>query len=478
MCEFCSGSHHEPSVTDKSKPESQPQSADNARLALSLEATAGNPLVGAGDNAGNPLVGNSDKSASIFQDLSDWWYGTKKAVSQTSTPQATLDTFGVKSRPVADGKEQEIYYTAETKDQVVMRAPADATADQLQAPLEKIVNDRIKAIESEYKVKFATPGETVEKERLQNPTTCRPERGEMIHAKLPTLPGLYGIAEGLKHSSPSQFAADGVTGAKIYILDRKYMPNIYGNKEVLGVYKQDKDRRPALYMTPAGMALPPTEADRLAVGAPRNLAWGITHELTHNSQKNNWPDYPTPETTAKFGWRTTSFVNKAGETLMQTDQLVGKKGELFMNGQDDCHSASTWYLTNDERQPLDENGKVVEKIKDAKQFTNEEIMDRAEVRPFTYYFMNPREMLSEALTAYRTGPDTRAKLLNSSPQLYKVTEEYDRGEIEKFYGKNADGLSNKVRLPDGTVVDRQESSLGSIADFEKNAKPVLSIEHK
>ncbi len=463
MCEFCSGKHHESSSIDQSKSDLQTGSEHNARLALSLEASsAGNPYVGSDSIA-------SSSSLSVFQHLSDWWYGKSK-----ESPQATLEKFGVKSRLSANGKEQEIYFTADTKDQVVMRAPTDATADQLKAPLEKIVNDKIKTIESEYKVTFATPGEEVEKARLQDPKTCEYKRGDMIHAKLPTLPGLYGIAEGLKHSSPSQFAADGVTGTKIYILDQKYMPNIYGNKEVLGVYKQDKDRRPALYMTPAGMALPPTEADRAAVGAPRYLAWGIAHELTHNSQKNNWPDYPDPETTEKFGWRTTSFVNEAGKTLMQVDQFVGKNGELYMNGQDDCHSPSTWYLTNQDRQPLDAKGNVVEKIADAQKFTNEELMDRAAVRPFTYYFMNPKEMMSEALTAYRLGPDTRSKLMNDSPILYKVTQEYDRAEIEKFYGKNAEGLSNKVRLPDGTIADRNKSSLELIANFEKTAKPVLS----
>lgn len=472
MCEFCSGNH--PDATKHG----QSDTAQRARRAFSEEAELGHPLV-ANSTKPEPATGSADGvSGRVRQDagattsesesnpssdnslLFDWLIGGKTQPSQ----QDVLKKYGLQSRSV--GNEQEFFFTADKTDHVVLREPQAAAVDKISADLEKSAKAQMTAIESSYNVKFATPGETIEKQWTQDQTTCKFDRGEMLHSVEPSFPGLFGIEQGLKRSSPSQFTADGKTGTKIYILDKQYMPNIYGNKQVLGVFKpEDKNKQPALYMTPAGMALPPTEKDAEGVPEKRNVAWVTAHEITHNSQNNNWAKFPPQDVVDALGWNTIKLEHE-GKTVFQWYQLKGQNGELFMHGADDCHSPSTWYLADKEGNRLDAKGNKVEKIKDAEQFTNDEVIARAQVKPITYYFMNPTEMMSEGLTSYRSGPESRAKLAKESPQLYEAAQKYDDAEIAKFYGKDASGKPNHVRMPDGVLVARDQRAIDTIASFE------------
>lgn len=492
MCEFCSGNHLEAGAKHD-----QTDTANSARLTLSEQAGLGQPfasnpakgevLAGVSDGSikalAGPTAGETDIRAvrgnssvsertagaigvpqadGKFFELPSWLRWGKTENQQ----DAVLKKYGLKSRPV--GNEQEFYYTADKADHVVLREPQQAGADKISADLDKAAKAQISAIETSYKVKFAAPGEEIEKQWTQDQTTCAMGRGEMLHSIQPTFPAMFGIEQGLKHSSPSQFAADGKTGTKIYLLDKQYMPNIYGNKQVLGVYKaEDKNKQPALYMTPAGMALPPTAKDADGVPEKRNIAWVTAHEITHNSQNNNWAKFPPAEVVDKLGWDTIQLNDKEGNTVFQWYQLKGKNGELFMHGADDCHSPSTWYLADKDGNRLDANGNKVEKIKDAAHFTNDEVIARARVKPITYYFMNPTEMMSEGLTSYRSGTDSRAKLASVSPELYKAAQKYDEEEIDKFYGKDVSGRPTHVRMPDGTVVERDSRAEEAISAFEK-----------
>lgn len=468
MCEFCNGNHLE----YQSKTAGQEANSVSARTALSEEA--GNLLLGEADKR----VGKPTSAASSEVDAKD---ATSPAsgVSPVDKPDSPTNTaveapvdpfkkYGVDVR-IVDGQ-KEVFYKADQADHVVLRAPLTSSAEELSVQVGKVVDERISEIETKYHVDFAKEGEEVEKQITRDPKTCEPGRGEMIHARKPSLPALYGLEDGLKRTSPSQFTTDGKTGVKVYILDKGIAPNIYGNKPILGMYTDDKNKRPALYMTPAGMDLPPTIKDAAAAGKDptRNISWVTIHETTHNSQRNNWPSKFVPADVSKeLGWNAYD-IDHEGKTLYQFFQFKGKDGSFYQHGASDCSSASTWYRATEDGGALDAHGKKVDKIADAQPFTNEQVIGNAQVKPFTYYFMNPREMLSEGLSAYRSGPEYRAKLAATSPQLYSSVAKYDQAEIDKFYGLTWSRSSAYVRSPEGEVVPNTWSQWWANRQFENS----------
>lgn len=463
MCEFCNGNHLE----YQSKSAGQDASSLSARTTLSEEA--GNLLLGETEKRLAKPTLNTDSGATSRDATSIDLAKPADAASDKPFESADpLKKYGVDVR-IVDGQ-KEVFYKADQADHVVLRAPLTSSSDELSAQVNNFVDKRIGEIESRYHVDFAKEGEEVEKQITRDPSTCEPGRGDMIHAVKPTLPALYGLEDGLRRTSPSQYTADGKSGVKVYILDKGIAPNIYGNKPILGMYTDDKEKRPALYMTPAGMELPPTTKDASAAGKDptRNISWITIHETTHNSQKNNWPTKFVPEDVSKeLGWNVFN-IDQEGKTIYQFFQFKGKDGAYYQHGSTGCTSPSTWYRAAENGGALDAQGNKVVKIADAQRFTNEQVIDNAQVKPFTYYFMNPREMLSEGLTAYRSGSEFRAKLAQTSPQLYSSVAKYDQAEIDKFYGLTWYRGSTHIRNPDGDVVPNTWSAWWTNRQFENS----------
>jgi hypothetical protein len=385
-----------------------------------------------------------------------------------------LAKFGVQVRE-ANGR-YEYFYRANGQDNLV--AQSAATAIGLTKGLQSVQDftaARIANLEKTYKVTFAKPGEEADNtyERQEN---CKMTRGEMTYASQPTLPQIYAVEEALKRSRPSQMTADGKNGMKIYFLDRQIMPQpIYGDKYALGIMvDEDKDGRRALMMTPDGGKLPPTARDMPGIDPTneRNLAWGIVHEITHNSQVNYWTDdMRVPKFVSEgLGWDTLTYEYGDGKHF-DVHRLKGKNGELYINTRlDGCHGNPVWISMNKDGQLLGANGEVVKDNVDAAQFSNEQVMDLAQVRPPTYYFGNPKEMLSEGLTAYRSGRETRAKLFREAPEVYAVAATYDEREIAHYYGRNPSGETTHVRTPEGYIVEREPATITSIREFESRLR--------
>ena len=375
--------------------------------------------------------------------------------------------FGVQQKDV-DGL-VEFSFRADGREHVLMRTPA--TLDGMREASEKlkaITTQKIEHISSRYKVSFAKPGEFATVERKQG-EECATVKGENVYARQPTLPQLIAVDEALQRSEPSQLVEGKDEGVKIYFLDKRIYPPVYGGRQILGMQvPADKDGRPATFITPDGAALPPTEKDiKDAAPGNRNLKWVLAHELTHNSQQNMWLNSMIPKTISDaLGWDLRN-LEKDGKVLLQMDfALKGKNGEYYSHNRNDCKSDSVWYLANKDADPLNAEGQKIEKISEAPHFTNDEVIARAKVKPITYYFGNPREMHSEGLTAFRYDRATRLKLMQESPEMYKTVKEYDQQEIAKFYGTDQFGRGRMVRLPSGALITRTPFAERSITRFE------------
>jgi len=433
MCELCSSSNLEFHKTDST--------ADAARGALLLDSGITGP-----SRVADTATPKSDAPTAA------------QAPETPASPLAKLaSTYGLQTRDV--NGETEFYFRAGGQDNLVLRAnTADAAGlDKASSELKRITDDKVAELERTYKVDFAEPGEFATKSIVEN-ADCKEVEGEDVFSRQPTLPVLYGMEEGLRQAQPAQLTKDGKSGVKIYLLDKQPLPDFYGGRKVQGVYRfEGKDNKPTVFITPAGQALPPTAKD--TTPGERTVAWITNHELNHNSQANEWGRETPPELARGMGWGEYVRDGKSYYPFIQ-----GKAGELYFNAADSCHLPSTWFSIHKSGWPLDKNGLPVKTVAEAQKFTNEQVMDLAAVRPSTFYFKSPYEMMAESLTSFRAGADSRANLLRQSPELYRLTEEYDRKELARVYGGSA--TPNMVRMPDGSLTPRNSESVRAIVEFE------------
>lgn len=466
MCEFCNGLIHgsvgkTPGAGDgKPGTDVSSESSEAARLRLSEGAGLGGPQF----LAGPEVAQKSDAGVKVAKTPADKGSTPSDKTAKPADKAAPVDPkHALKDKYGVDIHEDKGFYVfsyrADGKDQPVMRMMAtEANLKNAGTELDKVVAAKISAMETRYKVKFAKPGEEIGHARIGN--DCKSiTTGEMVYSKMPTLPQLYALNMGLQSSEPSQLTEDGKSGVKIYLLDKQMDPDFYGGKKVLGTYTTDRDGKPSFFLTPAGLALPPMPKD-VPPGQIRNLAWVTAHEITHNSQRNFWykAAFDSAQMSKDMGWS-------------DHHTLKGKNGELFTNGYASCDEPSFWYAENSLGQPIGKEGKPVAKVADAERLTNEQVQDRALIRPITYYFPNAVEMHSEGLTAYRMGQDSRMKLYRESPNLYKVAETYDKREIETVYGTHWWWKTpNMMRAPDGRIVPNTYANEALVTEFEKKAK--------
>src|SRR5262249_3084332 len=149
-------------------------------------------------------------------------------------------------------------------------------------------------------------------------------------------------------------------------------------------------------------------------------------------QRDNWVEAEVPAAVAEqMGWHVypVRALDRDFHTLRTSD------GGLWVHHSGECGKPREWTLVDEHGYAVDKSGARVNSSQ-AIHRSPEELMDLAIVRPFTYHFMNPKEMLSEGLTAYRAGPETRAQLLQASPQLYEVVRQYDEKELARHFGTN------------------------------------------
>ncbi|MBU6455169.1 MAG: hypothetical protein KGS72_25590 [Cyanobacteria bacterium REEB67] len=391
---------------------------------------------------------------------------------------ADQERYGVSVRNAGD--HSDIYYHAGGKDNLIAAVPAGAPAAEVEKKLDAALSTEMTDLSHRYKVSFAASGEDVTRQLTREPS-CEYTRGAMIHAKPPTFGDLYAAREALAHSEPSQLAADGKSGIKMYFLDKDFFTGaVYGDKKALAVYiNQDKDKKIALYVTPAGEKIPYTALDVPATAIdpkpgstpPRNLAYVLEHEIAHNSQHVQWKDFPylPPKLPESFGWQTVNHIEKDNRLAYESYRLNGKNGEGYINAAVDCSKGTAW-LTIKDGQYVGADGKLTDDYKQAAQSSNDQVADQAQVRPVTYYFPSPVEEMAEGIASLRSSEATRRRMYELSPQLYAAARAYDDREMQNVYGTDASGQSLYLRRPDGTVTPRNAASQAALDAFENSLK--------
>jgi len=173
------------------------------------------------------------------------------------------------------GQNVEAFFHAGGQDNVVASAPLAQGITDKGSELQKLIDTKEKELQDRYHISFAAEGEDVQPQ-VSADKDCLRQLGEMVHARQPTFEDLYAVNEAMAHSEPSQLAADGQSGVKLYFADKQIYPApVYGDKQALAVYlPKDKKDHIAMYIMPNAQNLPATEKDTKDI-KDRNLAFVI-----------------------------------------------------------------------------------------------------------------------------------------------------------------------------------------------------------
>ncbi len=148
----------------------------------------------------------------------------------------------------------------------------------------------------------------------------------------------------------------------------------------------------------------------------RALVAALTHELAHQSDyKMNHKLWAGPQDEEKLK----EYGKPFGFTRI-FDEETQRNIWVIQDHQDNIYKK-----TKEGWVPCQQNGRP-----DGPEITNAQMRDRAKVTPVSEYFDDPREMLAEALTALRLGGEWKERLRTQCPELYKLAQALDQGEIE------------------------------------------------
>ncbi|MDZ4834300.1 MAG: hypothetical protein SGJ27_11035 [Candidatus Melainabacteria bacterium] len=393
---------------------SQPQNPALSKQAFSFSHSQ-NP-VGAELNAEPPVSRDFRRDATAASDK-----------APPLTPQQTRieKQFGVKI--VINGDQAEYHLQAYGKDNLLFFAPKNDLKGS-----EKRLHEMVKAQEARltamYSVTFSTDTETAGYVLDAN---LEPTK-EVAHCRAPRLDELIGIEAGLSHSAPSQFSASGKALEFVFI--RAGQHHISG-RPIGANYEYGEP--PKVYMDPTTDTNVPTELDKVGNWG-RSTEYQVVHELTHGAQERigfRERSSPPHETIEEM------FAHEAGWVRGKDKQfyLQGKNGDLYKC---DLLDSTKWI-----KYRLDKTDNAV-KIGAA---TSAQVRADALIMPPTDYMQNPKEEMSECLSAYRLGNHYRDSI-KKYPNLYDMIRRIDQADINKGYPPDSSGNYQYLRADNGSLV--------------------------
>jgi len=365
-----------------------------------------------------------------------------RAPHLTPSQLAIEKRFGVKI--VMNGDQAEYHMRAYGRDNLLLSSKLDDIAGA-----EKRLHEMVKAQESRltamYGVTFSTDTETagyVLDANLQ-PTS------EIAHCRAPRLDELIGIEAGLSHSAPSQYSASGKALEFVFI--RAGQHHISG-RPIGANYEYGEP--PKVFMDPTTDTNVPTELDKVGDWG-RSTEYQVVHELTHGAQERI--GFKTKSTPAHESIEE-MFAHEAGWVRGKDKQfyLKGKNGDLYKC---DLLDSTKWT-----RYRLDKNDNAV-KIGPA---TSAQVRADALITPPTDYMQNPKEEMSECLTAYRLGGHYR-DAIKPFQNLYDMIRRIDQADINKGYPPDSKGNFQYLRAENGSLV--KNPSFIDESKGKQHAKP-------
>lgn len=366
--------------------------------------------------------------------------------------KATLEKkYGVEVRE-KNGR-YEYVLKANGKDTVLF--DSDKSTDGLN-DAEKKLNDaaeaRMRDIEEKYGIKITREGQEV------SGVGHGEERDKKLHGRTPTLKELTALEEALKRSGDTRVTKDPNKPLEVTFVKEEEGP--------FGFYNADSNHLFMFTSAPGRNKVPPTAEDREGERSPTDppdLKLIILHELAHHSQMSFPPDEQTRSKEYRdMGWVESKDKEADGAPKYE---LLGKDGYQYevKPGKD----GYMWYRKDSEGNYIDKDGNRVDNIEQAHSMSVIEMRKQALVPPATDYFLHPIEQQGDNLALLRSGGDTTGQFIRDNYDLYVSTRATDQRHIDSVFGKNLDGTSKMIRLPDGTIAENNQRNQDKLRMFEQ-----------
>ncbi|MBK7838813.1 MAG: hypothetical protein IPJ49_14260 [Candidatus Obscuribacter sp.] len=367
--------------------------------------------------------------------------GLEKNFGETVPSHETLSTrYGVKSEQTTnpDGTNGRKYYVEGSKGEKlpVLESKSDNPVE-IEKQLKDWQSKKVTELEGKFNIELSKDGQ---KSALL---------GKPFDLRTPRIDELMGLEKGLTHSQPSNRTAN--DKPVLVQFPEKQVRN--GNVEA---WAQDFGERQRVVFEPKNRDV--DSMHRLTL-----------HEFGHVAENN------ASQRDAKglekyyndLGYRHVTYNDSKGEQKSQW-QFRDRDGNHYAQQAGEAPFGK-WTRVNEQGQPLKADGTVAKSYfaPDAVRYSNSEMRNIAAVKPTSTYFPTPREQVAESLTEFRDNANTRTALHGSSASVYQATKEFDQREIDSVHGKNRDGSSKLIRLPDATLAANNDANRKTVSDFEK-----------
>jgi hypothetical protein len=348
---------------------------------------------------------------------------------QSSDPKSVYDPkiakYGVNVEK-ADGQ-YEYHLKEDKQDKVLFKT--DASPEGLKQGEQKLHDMRQQKeddLGSKYGVEFSHDGDSV-------------KRGDRdIPMRDPRLQELAGVEAALRKVPDGQVRNNDGSPLKMNFSKENIISGA-------GAFVQtDGNGQRTMFVQPT-YGLPATEKGSETSGT--SYEGLLDHELGHNMQGR---DQISDDKLAQgMGWQKGRFGYNLEDRNGNTYEPIRQAGEANAQG---------WLRTGKDGDFLDANGQPGK----PEMISNQEMRERAKVRPSSDYFPNPKEEFAEGVANYRMGSGSRGDLLRNSPEVYDQIKQMDQAEIDKSYG-----AGKMLRLPSGEMAPKESANRQEVSDFEQ-----------
>lgn len=391
---------------------------------------------------------------------------THQRVREESKTEKSLDKSEVPLDPKRDlekrygveirEKDGRYEYVLKANGKETVLFDSDKSAEALREAEQKLrdtAEAKMKELEEKYGIQITREGEEVKGFGHGS------DRDTVYHGRTPTLRELTALEEALKRSADTRVTNDPSKPLTVTFVREESF--------AFGFYNPDSNHLFMFTSHDGRDKIPPTPEDRekeRAENEPPDLRHIILHELAHHSQMSFQPDRKTREKENKdMGWVESKEKEKDGSPKYEYLGKDGYQYELKL----EKDGTPKWYRKDADGSYVDANGKKVDSLEKAHSLSSKEMREQALVPPASDYFFHPIEQQADNLTLLRTGNDVRGKFIRDNYDLYKATKETDQRHLDSVFGRNADGSSKMIRLPDGSIAPNSKENQERIADFEK-----------
>lgn len=307
---------------------------------------------------------------------------------------------------------------------------------EIEKQLKQWQEKKIKEIEGKFNLEISRDGQKL------NPY------GKEVNLRTPRLDELLALEQGLRDSQPSTIKINGQAIKVQFAIEPTGTADAYFQPPREGA-------QGSILFEPKSRSFD-------------GLKGTILHEWAHIGQHNLEKSDPAALEKAytDLGYRKSTVKGPFG---LDQWQLKGKDGFYYSQGAGEG-SFGEWTRVDEQGRALNRDGKLAESRKYWVTYSNDTMRVMAEITPPSNYFKNPEETAAESTRFFRNNAKSRGELYQLDPRSYAAIKELDQREIDldPRYGKNPDGSSKFIRLPDARIVPNNESNSKIVNDFEKS----------